>query len=272
MVAQPQFQAMLSTFWLLHQQFGPLLDVGLLLFARWLGFITQSPLFSRKDLPMPLKVGLAMLLSLACIGLPPLQASAHVLQGLSLAQFLMHLVLNVLLGLLLGFCNKMVFETVTSAGALANNQIGLSAANIMDPTTQQQNALLGPFFGLIGTLMFLSLGGLPWLVKGFVGSLTLMPLHALSHNWFTHLRFEDVVHHSSNLLTIGLMLASPFFVVTIVMDLMLGIVNKTAQQIPVFQISANVKPLVGIIVLYFTLPSLMEMLRYVFSHYLFSLH
>jgi flagellar biosynthetic protein FliR len=261
MASMDTFQRTLESFALLHQQLGGFLDVWLLTFSRTLPFVMQAALFSRKDMPSPLKVSIAMAMTTALINLPAVSSQASLLKEVTLPQFLLFVVLNAFLGAIIGFTTKWLIEIITSSGALTNNQIGLSAANIMDPTTQQQNALMGPFLGFIATLIYLSVGGLQWLIVGLAKTFTLIPLCGVVSNWFLHLTLAEIVHFSKQILDTGLILAAPFFVITIVLDIMLGIVNKTAQQIPVFQLGSSIKPLLGLMIFYLMLPSLLPVIR-----------
>jgi flagellar biosynthetic protein FliR len=261
MTSVDTFQPLLQSFGVLHQQLGGFLDVWLLTFSRTLPFVMQAALFSRKDMPNPLKVSVAMAMTTALMNLSAVSGQASLLKAVTLPEFLLLVTLNAVLGSVIGFTTKWLIEIITSSGALTNNQIGLSAANIMDPTTQQQNALMGPFLGFIATLIYLSIGGLEWLVGGLAKTFELIPLSGVASNWFLHLSLPEIVHYSKQILDTGLILAAPFFVITIVLDIMLGIVNKTAQQIPVFQLGSSIKPLLGLMIFYLMLPSLLPIIR-----------
>jgi flagellar biosynthetic protein FliR len=256
--------AALTSFWTLAQQWQGLLDVGLLLFARVFGFVMQAPILNRKDVPTQLKTPFALLLTVCLINHPMVQASLPHLQALSLPLFLIYVMLNGLFGTFVGFAIRLIHEVITSAGGLTNSQIGFSMANMMDPTTKQQNALLGPLFGFIGTVLFLHIGGMEWLLKGFAKSLTFMPLHLVNQHWFKVLTFDVFLEQTGQTLSTALLISAPFFVVTIIIDIMFGIVNKTAQQIPVFQISSSLKPLFGLALLIVCLPGVVSTMRYVF--------
>jgi flagellar biosynthetic protein FliR len=261
MASMDTFQPLLQSLGVLNDQLGGFLDVWLLTFSRTLAFVLQAAIFNRKDMPNQLKVSVAMAMTTAFMNLPSVAAQAAVLKEITLPQFLLLAMLNALLGSIIGFTTKWLIEIIVSSGALTNNQIGLSAANIMDPTTRQQNALLGPFLGFIATMIYLSIGGLESLVGGLAKTFELMPLSGVASNWFLHLSLPEIVHYSKQILDTGLILAAPFFVITIVLDIMLGIVNKTAQQIPVFQLGSSIKPLLGLMIFYLMLPSLLPIIR-----------
>ncbi|MFM7389145.1 MAG: flagellar biosynthetic protein FliR [Vampirovibrionales bacterium] len=256
--------AVLDSFWQLTQQYQTVLDVGLLLFARVFGFVLQAPILNRKDVPTQLKTPFVFLLTLCLINNPEVQASVPMVATLSLPLFLVYVALNALFGTFVGFAIRLIHEVISSAGGLTNSQIGFSMANMMDPTTRQQNALLGPLFGFIGTVLFLQIGGMEWLLKGLTKSLSLMPLHLVHTSWFKVITFDVFLQQTEQTLSTALLLAAPFFVVTIITDIMFGIVNKTAQQIPVFQISSSLKPLFGLTLLILCLPGVVSTMRYVF--------
>ena len=57
----------------------------------------------------------------------------------------------------------------------------------------------------------------------------------------------------------------PVLLVTLSVDIMLAIVNRAAQQSPVFQLSFGLKPAIGMAVLLISLPTMVEMIIHFFE-------
>ncbi|MDX2085422.1 MAG: flagellar biosynthetic protein FliR [Candidatus Melainabacteria bacterium] len=253
------FDVALKQFWQLHQQLGGALDAFLLIFARVLAYTTQAPVFSRKDIVFNVRLALALFLSVALLWAVPLEyPEPVVLQGNRLGWFLLQLGTNVTVGLIIGFVGNTIMMAVNSAGAVMNNQIGLSSAMMMDPSSRRQTMLLDPLFGFIATVIFINIGGMYWLVEALRRTFEVFPLYAVNPHLPEKLDLEYLVQLSANTIIMGVQLVAPIFLVTLVVDIMLGVVNRTAQQIPVFQISFAVKPAVGISILLLTLPILLN--------------
>lgn len=261
------FNEMTQSIWQLQAQyFGPWFDAYLLILARVLGFVTQAPITGRKDVIFEAKLGLGILISLMLVMSLP-QATLAITPSSEIGTFTLTLLLNAVIGALLGFLVNLTFETINAAGGFITAQIGLQAANIMDPNSKQQTALLTPLFGLFGILLFLDLGGAFWLMKGLQRSFELFPIGLPTLDWQQQIPFERVLDLSNNVFKVGLLLAAPFFVVTMLVDIMLGIVNRAAQQIPVFQLSFGLKPAIGVFVFWLTLKPLTILMQNFLSDY-----
>src|ERR1700744_863816 len=132
-----------------------------LIFARLSPIAVLSPIFGGEVIPRRLRLGLTVVLS--CALLPPL------LQGFAQpVPFFTYIVLlakEAVIGLSLGFIIQMLFETITAVGAVIDMGRGATMANILDPLTQNQQSILAIFFSQLALVLFVTIGGLPVLVK-----------------------------------------------------------------------------------------------------------
>lgn len=259
-----QLDAALQAFGMIHKQYGPMLDTLLLLFARMLAFASSGPIFNRKNIPMVVKVSIAMFLTgtLFWVVSPSVQ-NAPVQQG----PYLLQLVMNLVIGVLIGFIADMILQAVYSAGNLMNNQIGLSSAMILDPSNGRQSMILEALFGYIATLVFIYLGGVQWMIMALKRSLELFPLYSVQPAITKMIDISYLINVSGNVLLIGVQLVSPVIIITMAVDIMLGIVNRTAQQMPVFQLSFALKPAIGIGVMLLTLTTFFQTLSNYLNDY-----
>jgi flagellar biosynthesis protein FliR len=249
-MATTDLQSVLNALWQLETQLiGPKLDVILLLFTRLIAFVSAAPILGRKDIPFEFKLTLSIILTLFLAQnlRPDVMGSVNSQQ---IGTYTLLVALNAIAGLLLGFFNQLVFETIASAGNLITNQIGMQQAMMMDPSTRQQSAVLAPLFSFLVTVLYMDMGGIQFLLEGLSRSFTLIPVTHVQQNWIQGMSYAAAVEMSGNVLKIALLISAPFFVLTILLDVILGIVNRSAQQIPVFQLSNSIKPLLGLIVFY----------------------
>ena len=257
------FEALLQNFHVLHAQANGSIDAGLLVLCRYGGFISTAPVLSRKDIPTPFKIALLLMLTFAMMSHPSVQASAQLLKNTVITEFMMLMVVNIVLGLFIGFAMRLVFEAVAMAGGFITMQIGLQMANMMDPSTKQNSAIMGPLFSGIASIVFVYVGGMELLLKTLDKSLGLVPLHILNVAFFKVITVYQWIDTSASIIPLAMLISAPFYITTILMDCILGIVNKTAQQIPVFQLSASIKPLLGLIIFFVTVPTLFPLIRHV---------
>lgn len=261
-----QFDAALQAFGTLHKQYGPMLDTLLLMFFRMLGFCTTGPIFNRKNIPIMVKLAASIYLTgtLFWVVLPGVHgAEAHGSGG----QYMLMLVMNIIVGALIGFLADMILQAAYSAGNLMNNQIGLSAATVLDPASGKQSAILEALFGYMTTLLFIYLGGVQWIVMALKRSLELFPLYMVQQPITHVIDLSYLITVSGNVLLVAVELVSPVIIVTMAIDIMLGVVNRTAQQMPVFQLSFALKPSIGIAVLLLTVTTFIQALSNYLNDY-----
>lgn len=261
------FDAALHAFGALHQQFGPVLDALLLLFVRMLAFCTTGPIFNRKNIPIVVKIAMAMYLTGTLFWtIQPQIPQSPISHGAS-DHFIFLVIINVLIGAFIGFIADMILQAAYAAGNLINNQIGLSAATLLDPGTGRQTMILESLFTYLTIILFLTLGGMHWMILALQRGLETFPLFTIQQPYTSAVDLSYLITVSGNVLLIGVQLMAPVMVVTMAVDIMLGIVNRAAQQMPVFQLSFALKPAIGVAVMLLTLPILMVALSNFLNDY-----
>ncbi len=236
---------------------------GLVIFARMMGFVRFAPVLNRKEMPTLMKVGLAFMLTIIFVML------LHPRELPSDADLLLALILNIAVGAMMGYMAQLILAAVEAGGDMINMQMGLSSAMVLDPTTSSQVSLLGKFFGLIGVVIFLKIGGAYWLFQAFAKSFEIFPIYSTSVPLAKIVNMDYLISMSSNVLYMGLQIASPVLLATLGQDIILGVISKTAPQVNVFQLSFLFKPVFGAAILIWILPMLVNVISdyfMTFSH------
>jgi flagellar biosynthesis protein FliR len=239
-------------------QLFPVLDAalaaGLIVFARMLGFIMLAPVFNRKEIPVMVKVGFAFLLTITITTVlkPPSPPAGN--------SMFVSIILNVATGAMIGYMARLILTAVEAGADMINMQMGLSSAMVLDPTTQSQVSILEKLFGMFGILLFIQLGGVYWLFQAFMRSFELFPIYATSIPLAKLINMDYLIQMTSNVLYMGLQIASPVLLATLGQDIILGIISKTAPQVNVFQLSFLFKPVFGAAILVWILPMLVNVI------------
>lgn len=261
------FNDAMVSFGQLHHQYGPVLDGLLLMFFRMLAFASTGPIFNRKNLPILVKLSMAIFLTGTLAWMIPPADHTSLSSSVEYAPYLLQLLMNIVVGALIGFIADLILQSAYAAGNFMNNQIGLSSAMMMDPASGKQTMLLEALFSYITILLFIYLGGVHWMVMALKRSLEVFPLYTIQQPIMKVIDLSYIVLLSGNVLLIGVELVSPVIAVTMAVDLMLGIVNRTAQQMPVFQLSFALKPAIGIGIMLLTLTSFIQTLSNYLNDY-----
>lgn len=228
---------------------------GLLIFVRLLGFVRFAPVLNRKELPGMVKVAFALILTII---LMLTVETGPVPQGASL---ILGLILNFAGGMMIGYIANCIVQAISAAGDMINMQMGLSSAMVLDPTAGAQVSILGNFFGMLAVILFIHIGGVYWLINALHRSFELFPVYASAIPMDKLVNKEYLITLTSNILYVGLQIASPVLLATLGQDLILGIISKTAPQVNVFQLSFLFKPVLGAAILLWIMPIIVNIIN-----------
>ncbi len=240
----------LKNFAIIFPECNRMLSYGILIFIRMIGFVRFAPVFNRKDVPGMIKLSFIFLFSvILTIVLKPNQI-------ITSDSMLLQVTLNFVFGAMLGWMTNCILLAIEAGGDMINMQMGVSSAQIMDPTTQGMVSLMGRLFSLIAVIIFINIGGIYWLFNAFLRSFEVFPLFTHEFPLTKVFELSNVIKITSNLLYMGLQIASPVLLATLGQDIILGVISKTAPQINVFQLSFLFKPVFGVAILLWIMPIL----------------
>lgn len=223
---------------------------GFMVFARLIGFIRFAPILNRKEINTMVKLALALLLTMI---LTPILNPAK--PDPSISPILLWL-LNFAVGAIIGYIAQLIILAIEAGGDMINTQMGLSSAMVMDPTTNSQTSILSRVITLLAICIFINMGGLYWLFNALIRSFEIFPLYAVHIPLEKIINLDYLVKTTSNVLYMGLQIASPVLLATLGQDIILGVISKTAPQVNVFQLSFLFKPVFGAAILIWILPML----------------
>ena len=227
---------------------------GILIFARILGFVRFAPVLNRREIPGMIKLSFALVLTIILMMTIKPEPVPH---GASLV---LGIILNTVGGMIIGFIANCIVQAIAAAGDMINMQMGLSSAMVLDPTTSSQVSILTKLFSLLGLLIFIELGGVYWLIKALLRSFEIFPLFATTLPLAKIVNFNYLLEMTSNVLYMGLQIASPVLLATLGQDIILGVISKTAPQVNVFQLSFLFKPVFGAAILVWIMPMLLNII------------
>ena len=244
----------LSQFAKLFPEINLALGAGVMIFSRFIGLMQFAPGFNRKEVPTIARLYFALIMTViaaSVIKIP--QPPAH-------TSMILCIILNYLFGALIGFITNCVIATITAGGDMINTQMGMSSAMVMDPTSKAQTSIVGNLFTLLGVIIFMSIGGLYWLIEAFIRSFEIFSMYGINMPLEKVVNMDYLILLTSNIFVVGMQIASPVLLATLGQDIILGTISKTAPQVNVFQMSFLFKPVMGALILTWILPMLINII------------
>ncbi|MBN2241200.1 MAG: flagellar biosynthetic protein FliR [Acidobacteria bacterium] len=203
------------------------------------GVVVFAPFFGSSSFPYQVRIAFALVTSFLLARLPP---HNFVPDGLGLTGAALIIAGEIVSGLILGLAANLVFAGIQYAGQLISLQMGFSLINLIDPQTNVESPVFSFIHNYIALLFFVLLDGHHWFLKAVSESFHTMPLGGIR---IEAPLVEYVVRLSSQIFVIGLQIAGPVIVVTIITDIVVGIIGRAAPQLHILILGLPLKILVG---------------------------
>jgi flagellar biosynthetic protein FliR len=219
----------------------------ILVLARVTPLFFIAPLFSSQIIPPHVRGLIAVGIS---IGLAPVALHGQhvpndplVLAGL--------VVEGMLVGLGFAFALSVLMGAVESAGSVIDVLSGFSYGALINPMDGQETAVITRFYSLVGTLVFLVIGGDAWTLRGLDRTFQLVPLTSGPRLSSLLGGAEQVF---STIFAAALEVAAPVVVALLVTDVAFGVVSRVVPQLNVFAVGFPTKVAVVLLVAGASLP------------------
>ncbi|OWK31262.1 flagellar biosynthetic protein FliR [Sphingomonas dokdonensis] len=208
-----------------------------------------APVFGNVSVPLQVRVVLAGAIGVLVLGMhditPPPQVFA-VATFLSIAA-------EALVGLALGFILQIAFAAPLIAGELIGGSMGIGFANMIDPNSGRSSPAIGQFLSILLTLLFLSIDGHLVLVDTVARSYTALPPGAA---WMAPEQLRDIALFGGYAFFAGLLLALPVGFLLLCLNLVVGMISRSAPALNLFSIGLPASLAVGVIAMAAAFPAM----------------
>ncbi len=224
----------------------------LLVLTRVSCFVFVAPFFSMSNTPRHVRVALSFFTALLLYG--TLTPSEMPVNYNTLGGYAVVVAKEAVTGLLIGFSANLCTMIVSFAGAIVDMETGLAMAQVMDPATMQQTSITGTIYQNVLMLLLIVTGMYRYLLGALVDTFTLIPINGAVFNMDSLLL--SMVQFMSNYIMIGFRIALPVFCTMLLLNAILGVLAKVSPQLNMFAVGIQIKILVGLAVLFFSVAML----------------
>lgn len=225
----------------------------LLLFFRFAGLFIMVPLFSHTSIPVTVKTSIAFIFSVLFFSnMPPLQLEV------TTANVVMAILSEFLLGFTVGLMLQLVMNIMTFAGIQISFIMGFSMASVIDPQSGISMPIISNILALLALMIFLALDG-HHVVLLFVND-SLQEV-ALGGFMLKEEVFDYMLKATTNMFVVGFMIAFPIIALSLLADIIFGMLMKTMPQFNLLVIGFPIKIMVAFVVIIATLSTFMSIFR-----------
>lgn len=222
-----------------------------LIFTRIFVMLLLNPFLGSRAVPGRARTAVAIAISLMIYPavVPPLANSFPDDASIIFALFFK----EVFFGMAIGLVTVMTFYALEAAGKIVDHQGGAGNAQLFVPQLGEVS-IFGLFNFWLAIAFFISIGGHQQFLKAFLLSFETVPLLAVPNIAPGFSPFLDyMVRLSADTLIIAVQLAAPVLIAVLLVDLVLGLANKMAPQINVFELGFVLRGIARPLLLYICL-------------------
>jgi len=221
-----------------------------IIWMRLLTAFSVIPFLVGKPVPRRIVVGTALVIALYLYPLLKPSDPKSVLPSEWMVLFALYFK-EMFIGLAIGLSASLIFYGFEAAGRMVDNQRGASLARVLIPQLGEQGSTSGQFLFQLALVIYLVLGGHLLFLKSFIESYELIPPFSFPNvrpGLFPLMDFLIVL--SANVLVMSVQVAAPVIIAILIVDIVLGITNRLAPQINVWELGFNLRGIIGIAALF----------------------
>lgn len=194
------------------------------------------PLFTSELIPALIRNALFLALAVLSLALQPVPN----LGTLSSWQWIAMFGKEAFVGGVIGIFFASTMWAFEAAGQIIDTKAGTSIAQVLDPLSGHQTSLSGAFLARVASWVFMAGGGFMLMVGVLIESYAQWPLSQMMPSLAPagSALFEA---EFGRVMRLSLLIAAPALVLLYVVDGVLGLVNRFAQQLNVFSLSGSLK-------------------------------
>ena len=200
--------------------------------ARSAAWLMVAPPFNTRMIPMQAKAGFAVALAI-----PVAPRIAETAPSPEIGPLITATLLQVAVGLALGFVVQLIFAAVQAAGELIDLFAGFTIAATYDPFTNANQAVFGRFYQLLAIALLFGLDGHLLLVRGLLDSFEAVPTGMPDLD----VTVGALIDALGLFFLSALEIAAPLVGALFLTEVSLGLLAKAAPQMNVFTLGFPIK-------------------------------
>ena len=227
-------------------------------FIRISAVVAVAPIFGNRSVPLRLRVGIAVVLTLV---IAPLVPPMPVVDPISITGTVIT-GQQVLVGLSLGFAVRLSFIVLEVAGQQIAQVMGLGFAAMVDPQNGVSVPVVSQFYLILATLVFLALDGHLLVIEVLAESFLTLPVAV---NGVERSGLWNLINSAGWVFSGAVLMALPAMGALLLVNLGFGVMSRSAPQLNIFAVGFPATLIFGFVMMLLTLSGSLALLEPLFE-------
>lgn len=226
--------------------------------VRVMGAIAFAPIFGNIQVTRRARLILGLGIAFAMISIHPYVPLPYT----TFLEYTVILLKELLVGLSIGFMSSITLSIIGMAGQFIDREMGFSMVSNFDSTFNTETTITAEFFNMLIMVILLCSNLHYFIISALADSFELIPLgHVLIDSGSL---FDTAIEYMTDYFVIGMRISLPILIAIMLLNVVLGILAKTAPQMNMFAVGIQLKIFVGFFVLFVTLSLLPNITEFVY--------
>jgi flagellar biosynthetic protein FliR len=223
----------------------------MLVFARVGSMMMLMPGFGESNIPVRIKLAIALLLTLIIL---PLHRNAYQVDLTSISALGVLMVHEIVIGIVLGATARVTLSALAVAGSVIAQQLGLGFVTAVDPTQGQQGVLIGNFLSILGMTLLFATDSHHLVIAALNESYRIFsPGEVMPSGDVAALATRAF----ATAFKIGMQLSAPFLVFGLVFNIGLGVLARLMPAMQVYFVGVPLSIMIGFLIFGLVLAGMM---------------
>ena len=235
------------------------LEYYLAIFVRVMGAMAFAPIFGNQAVTRRVRVFIGMACSLAVFTANPYTPLGYS----TFLEYTLLLLKEFVVGITMGFLSNITLTIINAAGQFIDREIGFSMVSDFDQTMNTEITITAEFYNMLVMLIMLCSNMHYFILSALSDSFQLIPLGKVTID--TGTLYDTMIQYIADYFIISVRIALPVMISIMLLNVVLGVLAKTAPQMNMFVFGIQLKIFVGFAVLLVTIGFLPNITEFIYK-------
>ena len=230
----------------------------LVIFSRVMGAIAFAPIFGNTNTIRRVKIFLGIAIAYAIFSIYPYVPLGYT----TFLEYTVILLKELVVGLSLGFMSSIALSIIGMAGQFIDREMGFSMVSNFDPTFNTDTTITAEYYNMLVMIIMLCSNMHYFILSALSDSFELIPIGRVTID--SGKLYDTVIQYMIDYFVIALRIGMPILIAIMLLNVILGVLAKTAPQMDMFVVGIQMKIFTGFAVIYITLWFLPNITEFVY--------
>lgn len=235
------------------------LEYFLAIVVRVMGAMAFAPIFGNVTVTRRVRTLLSVAAAFAIFAANPYVP----LNYSSFLEYTILLLKELVVGLSIGFVSNITLTIISMAGQFIDREMGFSMVSAFDQSFNTDTTITAEFYSMLVRVIMLASNLHYYILSALSDSFVLIPIGNVKLD--SGKIYDTMLQYMVDYFLIALRIGLPIMIAIVLVNVILGVLAKTAPQMSMFVIGIQLKIFVGFGILVVTLPFLSNITGYVYE-------